>query len=135
VVEAMMTAVIYGRWPDDDDEDQSMIGFIATETGLSIASTVPFVRDIPSSRFGGGNTPLGALMTDIFRAETQLMQALTEEDQVDLSLLKSLNNVGGTLFHYPSAQSNRAIEAYWREHVEEEDVAPYEYLTGSRDDD
>ena len=80
-----------------------------------------------AARYGSGNTPIGGLTKDLWDLGVQVGQG-----EVDDVLLKELNNVGGTLFHYPSSQTNRAIDAYWREHVEGDDVPIYEYLTGRR---
>lgn len=125
-VEAALAAVIYGKWPDEEDDEQ-IIPWLLKESAASAVSGVPFVREIPAAAFGGGNTPIGALSKDIYDVGQQLGQG-----EVDKVLIKELNNVGGTVFHYPSSQINRAIDAYWRE-TEGEDVPLHEYLMGDRD--
>ncbi|KKM78672.1 hypothetical protein LCGC14_1357630, partial [marine sediment metagenome] len=126
VLEAMTTAALYGRWPDDDD-DESFSWWLAKETAESVAAGIPLVREVSSAMFSSGNTPIGGLTTDIYDLAQQLQQM-----ELDDTLLKELNNVGGTLFHYPSSQLNRALESAWAEGVEGEDVPFYEYLTGKR---
>ena len=88
------------------------------------------MREIESARYGSGNTPIGALATDFYKAIQQANQG-----EVDKAMIKSWNNVGGTLFHYPSSQINRAVDAYWRDVEEGEDVEFYEYITGKRSKD
>lgn len=124
-VEAMIAAALYGQWPDDDD-DENFAVWVAKETAASAVSGIPFVREIPSAKFGGGNTPLGAATKGLFDLGTQI-----EQGDVDKALIRQLNSVGGTFFHYPSSQTNRAIDAYWRD-SEGEDVPFYEYFTGPR---
>ncbi len=126
VVEAMTTAALYGRWPDEDD-DEFFLWWLAKETIESILAGIPLVREISSAMFSSGNTPVGGLTTDIYDLAQQLGQM-----ELDDTLLKELNNVGGTLFHYPSSQLNRALESAWAEGVEGEDVPFYEYVTGKR---
>ena len=126
-VEAVLAGVIRGTLPEDDDD---WWWWLAGSSAESVAATVPFIREVPSAvkGFAVGGGPVGTLLNDIGKTWTQLQQG-----EVDASLIKAANNVGGTLFHYPSAQMNRAIDAYWRETVENEDVAPIEYLTGRRE--
>lgn len=126
-VEAVLAAAIRGTLPEEDDD---WWWWLAGSSAESVAATVPFIREVPSAvkGFAVGGGPVGTLLNDIGKAWTQAQQG-----ELDASLIKSANNVGGTLFHYPSAQMNRAIDAYWRENVEGEDVAPIEYLTGRRD--
>ena len=126
-VEAVLAGVIRGTLPEDDDD---WWWWLAGSSAESVAATVPFIREVPSAvkGFAVGGGPVGTLLNDIGKTWTQLQQG-----EVDASLIKAANNVGGTLFHYPSAQMNRAIDAYWRENVENEDVAPIEYITGRRE--
>jgi hypothetical protein len=126
-VEAVLAGLIRGQFPDDDDEE-SVAGWIATESLASAASGVPFVREIANAKYGSGNTPLGGLATDFYKAFEQ-----TSQGEVDPAMIKAFNNVGGTLFHYPAGQINKAVDAYWAD-AEGEDVAPYEYLTGRKRD-
>lgn len=124
--EALLVALIRGAWPGEDD---SWLWWLGSESVYSVLGGIPFVRELSSAAkgFSVTGTPQAGLLNDTGKVMTQLQQG-----EVDAALLKSLNNVGGTLFHYPSAQMNRAIDAYWRENVEGEDVAPIEYITGRR---
>jgi hypothetical protein len=126
-VEAVLSAMIRGQFPGDDDEDDSLAAWLAAETAASAASGVPFIREIPGSRYGSGNTPLGSLAKDFYNAEIQL-----EQGEIDPAMIKAFNNVGGTLFHYPSTFLNRQFDAWYRDTVMGEDVEMIEYLTGKR---
>jgi hypothetical protein len=128
-VEGIMTALIRGTMPDwEDDEDETMLGWTAKVTAESVLSGIPFVRESLAMQYGGGNTPIGGLARDSVNLYTQ---ALVQRE-ADEALFKALNNVGGTLFHYPSTQTNRIIETAWAEFVEDEDRPALEYLTGRR---
>jgi hypothetical protein len=124
--EALLVALIRGQWPD---EDESWLSWLTAESAHAVLGGIPIVRDLSSAvkGFDVTGTPQAGLINDAGKAWTQIRQG-----EVDGAMLKSINNVGGTLFHYPSSQMNRAIDAYWRDHVEGEDVAPIEYITGRR---
>jgi hypothetical protein len=125
-VEMLLAAVIRGTWPGEEEE----WWWWATKTGgEQMLATIPIVREIPSAikGFGGGGGPLGAFAGDIAKVVNQTSQA-----EVDAALLKAYMNMIGTLTGAPSAQTNRAIDAAWREGVEGEDVNSYEYILGRR---
>lgn len=130
-VEALVMAVIRGEWPDEDDEKADSVPAFAVKESLKTAfGSMPFIREAVSAieGFQGGGV-VGFTSDRIGRAATQILQLFdeTKEDQVDLPLLKSLNNLGGLFFHYPSNQMNRFLDAAWRD-SEGEDVAPVEYF-------
>ena len=130
-IEGMLAALVYGTVPDwEDDEEDSFAWWAVKVTGESMLSGIPFARETLSMRYGGGNTPIGGLAKDAVNLYTQIGQG-----EIDQPLLKAINNVGGTLFHYPSTQTNRIIETAWAEYVEGEDRPVTEYLTGERDEE
>jgi GGDEF domain-containing protein len=123
-VEAILGAAIRGQLPDDDED---WWAWTALQTGASMLSTIPILREFPSAMKGfttGG--PLGAFVTDLAKATNQ-----TTQGEIDLALIKAYSNVIGTMTGYPSAQINRMVDAYWRE-SEGQDVAPIEYVVGRR---
>lgn len=122
-LEGLASAFIYGRWPDDDDEE-TFLEFAATETALSVISGVPVVREIPAAAYGSGTTPIGALTNDLFDLYTQSLQG-----EADTAARKAFVNSFGTLFHLPASQTNRLLEAL----LDEDDPEILEYLTGTRD--
>lgn len=121
-MEGIAAALIYDQLPDEDD-DEEWGWWVAKATLDSAVSGIPFVREIPAAKFGGGNTAIGSLGDDIYSLGQQIAQG-----EIDEALLKNLNNVGGTLFHYPSSQTNRLLDAYWAE----DDPEFYEWFTGVR---
>lgn len=125
-VEMLLAAAIRGSWPEDEEDWWS---WAALTGGEQMLATIPIVREIPSfiRGFGGGGGPLGATMNDIAKVAQQTSQA-----EVDAALIKAYVNMIGTLTGAPSAQTNRAIDAAWREHVEGEDVNSIEYILGKR---
>jgi hypothetical protein len=123
--EIILVAAIKGDAPD---EDESWLWWMAKRTAEQVISTIPVLREIPSfvKGFGAAGGPLGAFAKDIGGAITQTTQA-----EFDKSLIKSYINIVGTLTGAPSVQTNRLVDALWRE-TEGEDVPAIEYLTGSR---
>jgi hypothetical protein len=127
IIEASIAAVIQNRWPDEDD-DESFVTFAVAEGAHNILAGVPILRDVSGvlQGFRGGGTPRGALLEDFAKAAKQASQG-----EVDEALLKSINNVGGVLFHYPSAQINRSFSAAIR-HANDEDILAHEFLLGPK---
>lgn len=124
-VEAVLYAAIKGRLPDDDDEDDGWLKFLAKETGLSVMSTIPFVRDVGStlSGFEGGGA-YGAITKEVAAPFLQIGQG-----EADKPLVKSIINAAGLATGMPSSQINRFVDAGVRQ-AEGEDVSPFEYLLG-----
>lgn len=58
------------------------------------------------SGFSGYSGPAGTR----FFSEIARLGKQAEQGEADAPFLKSLNNVGGILFHYPAGQINRTIE-------------------------
>ncbi len=121
-MEGLAAAAIYGRWPDDDDDD-SFLEFAAKETVLSVVSGVPLLREGPGAMYGGGNTPIGSLAHDMFDLYVQIGQG-----EMDDTLRRKAINVGGLLLHLPASQTNRLIDAM----SSEDEVEWYEYFTGPK---
>jgi len=121
-VEGIASALLYGQLPDDDDAED-YAAWVALRTADSIVSGIPFVREIPSSRFAGGNTPLGSFAKDSYDLWTQIAQGENDE-----AARKALYNVTGTAFHLPSSQMGRTFEAIWSE----DDPEWWEFVTGER---
>lgn len=127
--EAILIGLMRGFMPDEDDEE-TKAGFIAEETLYTVMGTMPIIREGASalSGFQGGGV-LGSFWADAAKVKTQAAQG-----EVDAPLLKSLNNVGGTLFRYPSSQTNRVFESLWRD-MNGEDVSTMDYLIYRQKDD
>ena len=119
--EALLMGLIKGGLPGDDD-DESWWAWTGKTIGQQAISTIPFVREVPGMKYGGGNTPIGSTAGDLYKAFNQ-----TQQGEVDQALVKAYVNLIGTATGLPAAQINRAVDAYWRE-----DAAPYEYVTGKR---
>ncbi|WP_313609250.1 hypothetical protein [Rhizobium sp.] len=126
-VEAILAAAVRGQlpWGDDDDDEDGWAEFLAKQTALSAAGTLPFIRDIASGvqGFSGGGA-YGSIMDTIARPIFQASQG-----EVDKAFVRSLVDAGGLFLHIPSTQINRFIDATWRQ-TEGEDVSPIEYIMG-----
>ncbi|MCU7863653.1 MAG: hypothetical protein KZQ92_06715 [Candidatus Thiodiazotropha sp. (ex Lucinoma borealis)] len=121
-VEAILVGLIRGAWPDGDD-DESKAAYVAKEMGLSVLGAFPLLREVGSEiqGFRGGST-VASFYEAIGNATTQIGQG-----ELDTSLVKSLNKIGGIAFKYPSSATNRVFDSLVKD-VEGEDVAPIDYL-------
>ena len=128
LVEGLLVALIRGQWPDGDDEEDDDVLTFAGKTARDTAfGTVPFVRQVSSvmKGYSGGGTPIDSVFNDLGKLMKQ-----ADQGELDAAAIKAANTLGGTLFHYPSGQTNKFIDAYWKEHVDGEETSPYEYIAG-----
>jgi len=92
---------------DDDDEDDNLLLALATEVASYTSGIMLGVREVSAVIAGsyGYEGPAGA------RAFAQLGKLVkqTQQGELDEALLKSINDVGGILFHYPSGQLGRSV--------------------------
>lgn len=131
VLEAMAAGWITGQLPDNEDDPRASAetfrGWLMKETIATALSPFPGIREIAGSAKGfdtGG--ALGRLFANIGDVAEQASQL-----EVDAALIKAINNVGGTMLHYPSGQMNKtfstAVEAN-----KGRDVTIQEWLMGPR---
>jgi len=114
--EALLYNVVKGFIPDEDEPPEAWLTWIASETALSMMSTLPFARDVASGLqgFGGGGIYGSIVDTAITRPLTQISQG-----EVDRALVKSLVDAGGVFLHLPSSQAKTIING-----LVEEDMTP-----------
>lgn len=125
-VEGILSALIYNRLPEDDDEPEEWAKWAAVQSLDSLSAGIPFVREIWSARFGGGNTPVGVFSNDAFRLIEQLSQG-----DLDWSTIDALGDVVGTAAHLPTGQMSKTGEKLWEEGLTTDEW--WEYFTGPRD--
>lgn len=125
-IEGMASALIYGNWPEEDDEtgERQYAKWLLQTTTDSVVSGVPLIREIPQQRYGSGSTPLGALAKDTLEFYDQAAQG-----EVDEVFVKRVIDLAGYTHLVPSAQINRTLQAIW----DEDDTSLLEYATGPRD--
>jgi hypothetical protein len=124
MIEGIASNILYDNWPGDEDEDETVAGWVAKVTVDSVVSGIPLVREYSAAKYGSGQTAVGALVVDAYKLIEQIKQG-----ELDEPLVKSGVKVVGTLFHLPSSQVNRAVEAA----MSDDETALYEYFTGKRD--
>ena len=126
-LEAVFMAVLKGKLPDEDDEDETWTKFLAKETAMSVMGTIPFVRDVASvgSGFEGGGA-YGGITAEIAKPFQEAAQG-----EADKGFVKSVISGTGLFMGLPATQINRAVDAGWRA-AEGEDVSVLEYLLGKR---
>ena len=97
---------------DRDEEDESFMVSLAKEQLSYIMATVVFARELTGSlegfRYGG---PAGA---GLFQEVSKLiMQA--GQGELDTAFWRSVNQVGGIVFHYPATEVERLARAVFTE--------------------
>jgi hypothetical protein len=126
-LEAVLFAAMTGGLPGmgDDDDDESWAAFLAKETALSVAGTLPFVRDGASyaQGFNGGGA-YGGMVETMVKPFVQASQG-----EIDRAFVKSVVSVSGMFLNLPSTAINRGLDAGWRA-IDGEEVAPSEFLLG-----
>jgi hypothetical protein len=125
MVEGIASSILYDRWPGDEDEDETWVGWTVDVTIDSMLSGIPMIREYSAAKYGSGNTPVGAVVKDAFEFIRQ-----AEQGEMDEALTKAAVKVTGTLFHLPASQPNRAVEALF----EEDGAEWYEWFLGVNED-
>lgn len=127
VIEGLLASIIKEGWPDDDEEGGALAKRALRETAKTFLAGVPVVRDIAADAEGfntGG--ALGSFAGKVAAAGKQISQA-----EVDAALIKSLNNVGGVLFKYPTSQVHKTGQAIY-DNAQEEEIEFIDYIMGPR---
>lgn len=125
-VEGILSALIYQRLPEDDDEAEDWIAWGAVQSLESMSAGVPFVREMWSARFGGGNTPVGVFSNDAYRLTEQILQG-----ELDWAAIDAGADVVGTVAHLPTGQISKTGKKIWEEGLTTDEW--WEYFTGPRD--
>ncbi len=121
VVEGILIALLRGTFPDDEDESPG--AFVAKESVSTVLAGIPFVREFAAEAAGFRG---GGAITGFLEATGKAFEQI-DQGEIDAAALKSINNVGGVWFAYPSRQINRTVEAFVRA-FEGEDVAPIDFI-------
>lgn len=136
--EAILVGLIRGQWPDDEDDEDGWPSYVAEESINAIMAGVPFLREFVSEAVGfRGGGIFSSTVGEVGKLTDQLGQIDFEEvfdgdfEDIDAALLKTMNNLGGIFFKYPSAQINKTAEAIAK-HNAGEDVEAIEFLMGPR---
>jgi hypothetical protein len=123
-VEAMLAGLIRGAWPDSGD-DETFAEYAFAESVNSVFAGIPVVREGVSEALGfQGGGIVASVAGEIGKSAQQLGQG-----ELDLALFKSLNNLGGIFFHYPSSQINKTTAAIVKK-SEGEDISATEFIMG-----
>lgn len=120
MLEAIAYSLLKGDLPDEDEEWHT---WAAKNTGLSAASTVTFIRDIPGV-FGAGGA-YGSMTDTIARPIRDVMDLEFDEQMIK----STINALGMTTGAVPSTQLNRILDSLFRV-AEGDDVALRDALVG-----
>lgn len=100
VYETIAYHLMKGTFPDWDDEDEraEIPAFIATQSLYTMGGAFPLVREMFSEiqgfRGGGVQSTFYKQVGDLFKQ--------TKQGEVDKAFLRSVNDMGGIMFRYPS---------------------------------
>ncbi len=89
------------------DEDEGLLIDLLRENLAYLAGTMLFVRELGGflQGYAGYEGPAGArIFADLGKLTKQI-----EQGEIDEALVKSLNEVAGTLLHYPASQIERTL--------------------------
>ena len=130
VVEAALVGLLRGAWPDAEEEDDygKAVALNLAKEGLNtLFAGVPMVREFASEAqgFRGGGV-FSSFIADVGKVTTQISQG-----EIDSALIRSANNIGGTLFKYPSSQINKFGKLLELQ-AEGEDVEWVEWIMGPK---
>ena len=126
-VDALIAGLLTGQIPFDDDDDETVTHWLAVQTGSSVITGVPLLREFASEVRGypsGGVS--GNLLAYFKKAYDQ-----TEQGEIDEAFLKSYSNLMGMFFRVPSSLINKEMTNINRVN-EGDDVSPAEWVFGPR---
>lgn len=106
--ESLLGVLIKGQWPEDDDDDESILGMAIKGAASTFMAGIPLLREASGAAQGfGAGGAVGSWGSVVGNTIIQMNQG-----EIDEALLKSLNRVGGMMLHYPSGQINRTISGF-----------------------
>jgi len=106
-IPSVMGSILKGVMAGDDDDDE-LADRILRDQMSYLFGTMVGLREI-SAAFSGFNGYQGPAGTRFF-SEVAKFGKQAEQGEADAAFLKSLNNIGGIIFHYPAGQINRTVE-------------------------
>lgn len=128
-IEGLMFAAVKGNIPDEDDEPEEWVKTAAWETFAAVgAGLPPFGRPIVAGvqGFGGGSSSI-----DIFAEQFGNAVAQAKQGDADVTALKSVVSLAGTVTKTPGIATNRVID--WLDRAGYGDTPPWwELFTGNR---
>jgi len=106
-IPSVMGSILKGVIAGDDD-DEELADRILRDQMSYLFGTMVGLREISAafSGFSGYQGPAGTR----FFSEVAKFGKQVEQGEADAAFLKSLNNIGGIIFHYPAGQINRTVE-------------------------
>lgn len=126
-VEAIAVGLLQNRGLPEDEDDEGAIkqlfDMALKGTVSSIAGGFPGFREFVSEASGFRG---GGVTSELIKTTGNIWKQATGEGELDASkFVRTVNDLGGMLLHYPSAAINKAIRA-----SEQEDSSFLDYLLG-----
>ncbi len=93
-----------------DDDEEELLKKLAKEQLSYLLGTMVGLREIGAAvtGFSGYQGPAGTR----FFSEVGKLAKQVQQGEVDMALIKAMNNTAGILFHYPAGAVNRAVEGF-----------------------
>ena len=132
VLPALLSELILGRFPDDDD-DETMLGWAARTVSMYPFMTMVGVRDAVqgvAGDYGYSLTPVGEAAKTIANGIQQPFQ----DDEFDRNDLKQMSMATGYIFGLPMRQMWATGEHLYSVLNDEEDLSLYELLYRNKRD-
>ncbi len=124
-VEAMISSLVRGGLPDDDDDDgvaDDWFAYITKEVSLGYVSTIPMLAQLATA--GRGYTPQ-SVMDRSWEALKDAAGAWFDGN-IDREDVKGVVTISGLATGAPSSQINTTADALWRVH-DGQDVSPLDF--------
>ena len=106
-VEAVLASILYGRWPDEDD-DESIAAHVAYETIRTYAAGMPLARNIAAEVEGFRG---GGLIPSIYQKIGNIINQVSQ-GETDIAAVKAANIGLGVILKYPAGEGNKIIDMY-----------------------
>ncbi len=93
-----------------DDDEEELLQKLAKEQLSYLLGTVVGLREVGAAitGFNGYQGPAGTR----FFSEVGKLAKQVEQGEIDIALIKAMNNTAGILLHYPAGAVNRAVEGF-----------------------
>ena len=127
-VEGLVTAMIQGKLPDDEDDDgaaDDWAGFLAGDFASAVVGVIPGGGTVVSAAKGFDT---GGVVAGAWKAYGDLVEQVAD-GELDKGVRRAAVNVLGVTLGFPSNQVNKILDAIEAD-ADGKDVSPYEYIAG-----
>lgn len=127
-VEGLITAMIQGKLPDDEEDDgaaDDWSAFLAGDFASAVVGVIPGGGTVVSAAKGFDT---GGVVAGAWKAYGDLVEQVAD-GELDKGVRRAAVNVMGVTLGFPSNQVNKTLDAIEAD-ADGKDVSPYEYIAG-----